>query len=101
MGILTGNLKDQLLHYGEIYNIWMSSTMAKGLVSSFQAYTYHAGNKDLKKILEDIPVGARFTDQEIGAMIATATSAGLVACSQVIGQEKRLAYPSSASIKKT
>lgn len=123
MGILSGNPKDQPLHYGEIYSVWMASTVAKGLVSSFQAYINHAGDKNLKKILEelieqakleikecdalltqngilpapslperppakleDIPVGARFTDQEIGAMIAASTSAGLVACSQIMGQ---------------
>jgi hypothetical protein len=36
--------------------------------------------------LEDIPVGARFTDPEIAAKIAADTSLGLVACSQVMGQ---------------
>ncbi|MNJ60871.1 hypothetical protein D3C77_566320 [compost metagenome] len=39
--------------------------------------------------LEDIPAGARFTDPEIAAKIATDTSAGLVACSQVMGQSIR------------
>lgn len=36
--------------------------------------------------LEDIPVGARFTDQEISAALSMDAAAGLVACSQVIGQ---------------
>lgn len=39
--------------------------------------------------LEEIPVGARFTDQEIGAAIAVDNSAGLVACSQAMGQSIR------------
>lgn len=39
--------------------------------------------------LEDIPVGARFTDPEISASIASAVAAGLVACSQVMGQSIR------------
>ncbi|RCW45504.1 DUF3231 family protein [Paenibacillus prosopidis] len=39
--------------------------------------------------LEDIPIGARFTDQEISAMIATDTSLGLVACSQIMGKSIR------------
>jgi hypothetical protein len=39
--------------------------------------------------LEDIPVGARFTDPEIAAKIAADTSLGLVACSQVMGQSIR------------
>lgn len=39
--------------------------------------------------LEDIPVGARFADQEIAAKIAAETAAGLVACSQMMGQSIR------------
>jgi len=35
--------------------------------------------------VEDIPAGARFSDQEIGAMIAISNSAGLTACSAVMG----------------
>ncbi|MGM7635189.1 DUF3231 family protein [Bacillus sp. Hm123] len=36
--------------------------------------------------LEDIPIGARFTDPEITAGLSMAISAGLVACSQAMGQ---------------
>lgn len=36
--------------------------------------------------LEDIPIGARFTDPEIAARIAAENGAGLVACSQVMAQ---------------
>lgn len=39
--------------------------------------------------LEDIPVGARFTDPEIAAMLAADSAAGLVACSQAMGQSIR------------
>lgn len=123
MGILNGNPKDEPLHYGEIFSIWSASMVAKGAVSCYQAYLNHAGDKDLKKVLEalidqakleikecdklltdngvapaptmpdrpqvkieDIPVGARFTDPEIAAKIAADTSIGLVACSQAMGQ---------------
>jgi hypothetical protein len=126
MGILGGNPKDEPMHYGEIYSVWLASTVAKGAVSCNQAYLNHSGDKDLKKVLEalidqakleikeldtilidngiaatpvmperspvkleDIPVGARFTDLEIAAKIAAETSIGLVACSQVMGQSIR------------
>lgn len=126
MGVLSGNPKDEPMHYGEIFGVWMASMAAKGAVSCYQAYLNHAGDKDLKKILndlidqakleikecdtllsdngipsapimperpsvklEDIPAGARFTDPEIAAKIAVDTSAGLVACSQVMGQSIR------------
>lgn len=123
MGILNGNPKDEPLHYGEVFSIWTSSMGAKGAVSCYQAFLNHAGDKDLKKVLEDlidqakleikeldklltdngiasapvmpdrpqvkledIPVGARFTDPEIAAKIAADVSIGLVACSQVMAQ---------------
>ncbi|MGO4181823.1 DUF3231 family protein [Paenibacillus sp. TAF43_2] len=126
MGILSGNPKDEPMHYGEIFSVWQASTVAKGAVSCYQAYLNHAGDKDLKKVLdalidqakmeikecdtlltdngiasapmmperppvklEDIPVGARFSDPEIAAIIAADTSLGLVACSQVMGQSIR------------
>ncbi|GAB6990562.1 DUF3231 family protein [Paenibacillus pini] len=127
MGILSDNPKDEPMHYGEIFSVWQASTIAKGMVSGYQAFLNHAGDKDLKKILndlidqakqeikecdtlltdngiapspalperpqvnlEDIPVGARFTDPEIAAKIAADTSLGLVACSQVMGQSIRV-----------
>ncbi|MBA9083950.1 hypothetical protein FHR92_000404 [Fontibacillus solani] len=40
--------------------------------------------------LEEIPVGARFTDPEIAAKIAADNSLGLVACSQIMGQSIRV-----------
>jgi len=126
MGILSGNPKDEPLHYGEINDIWLFSMKAKGCVSALRVYQNHAGDKDLKKILgdlidqaeleasecdtilthngitpsptlperpevklEDIPAGARFSDQEIAQMIAAETSLGLVACSKTMGMSIR------------
>ncbi|GAA0353820.1 DUF3231 family protein [Bacillus horti] len=126
MGILSGNPKDEPLHYGEISQVWAFSTAAKGAISAYQAFRSHAGDKDLIKLiddvieqsrtevkesdtllndngiapapamperpqanLEDIPVGARFTDPEIIAAIARDTAMGLVACSQIIGSSIR------------
>ncbi|QNK55782.1 DUF3231 family protein [Paenibacillus sp. PAMC21692] len=123
MGILSGNPKDEPMHYGEIYTAWQGSMVAKGMISCYQAYQNHAGDKELKKILEalldqskleakeldqlltnngiapipapaerppvkleDIPVGARFTDMEIAAAISADTAAGIVGCSQAMIQ---------------
>lgn len=122
MGILSGNPKNEPLHYGEVSSLWQTSTVAKGFLSFYQAYLNHSGDKDLKKILielidhcrqeikdcdailtangivpspmlperpsvnmEDIPLGARFSDPEIAAKVALDTSVGLVACSQGMG----------------
>jgi hypothetical protein len=104
MGILSGNPKDEPMHCGEISSAWSASTVAKGMVTCYQTYLNHAGDNDLKKLIEDcmdqakleikeldkllydngiapapmmadkpkvniadIPVGARFADQEIAA----------------------------------
>jgi hypothetical protein len=126
-GILNGNSKDEPMHFGEVFSVWQTSVMARGVVSRYQAFLNHAGDKDLKKVLnslidqaeleikecdtlltdngiipapimpkrpdaklEDIPVGARFSDPEIAAHIAADIAAGLVACSQVMGQSIRV-----------
>lgn len=54
MGILSGNSKEEPLHYGEVFDIWASSTKAKGCISVYRAYHYHAGDNDLKKILDEL-----------------------------------------------
>ncbi|UJF33612.1 DUF3231 family protein [Paenibacillus hexagrammi] len=126
MGILSGNQKDEPLHYGEIYDLWQFSMTAKGCVSANRAYQYHAGDKDLKKAIasiinqaeleisecddilikngivpapalperpetkmEDIPVGVKFTDQELCSMIGADNSIGLVSCSQIMSKATR------------
>lgn len=69
MGILSGNPKDEPLHYGEISGIWQASTMAKGAVSCYQAYMNHAGDKDLKKILEALIDQARLEIKELDQLL--------------------------------
>lgn len=49
MGILSGNPKNEPMHYGEIFSVWSASMLAKGMVSCYEAYLNHAGDKDLKK----------------------------------------------------
>jgi hypothetical protein len=53
VGILSGNPKDEPMHYGEIYDVWSASTMGKGAVSYFQVYLNHVGDKDLKMLIND------------------------------------------------
>lgn len=126
MGILSGNPKEEPMHYGEIFHLWSFSSKAKLILSYYQAFWNHAGDDDLKKILselkdqanleikecdklitdngftpapgypkrpdvklEDIPMGARFTDQEIAAALSADVSMGLVACSTIMGSSIR------------
>ncbi|RYG73517.1 DUF3231 family protein [Lentibacillus lipolyticus] len=53
MGILSGNPKDEPMHYGEVFGAWMYITAAKGMVAGHQTHLNHAGDEDLRKILEE------------------------------------------------
>lgn len=123
MGILSGNPKDEPMHYGEVFGTWSFLTITKGLIACHQTMLNHTGDKDLHKLLvevidqgkqehdqlesllkennvglppspperpkanlEDIPVGARLQDPEISASVSIDINAGLVACSQMMGQ---------------
>ena len=58
MGILSGNPKDEPMHYGEVFSTWSFLMAAKGLVAGFQTHLNHAGDEDLQKLLvEAIEVG--------------------------------------------
>lgn len=54
MGILSGNPKDEPLHYGEVFNIWSNLAGNHGLVAGYQTFINHTGDEDLRKILEDL-----------------------------------------------
>ncbi|MFF2910337.1 DUF3231 family protein [Paenibacillus sp. NPDC057934] len=70
-GILGGNPKDEPMHYGEIFNVWMSSTAAKGLVSLYRAFQSHAGDDDLKKVLGDLINQSELESSECDALLGT------------------------------
>ncbi|TYR81522.1 DUF3231 family protein [Priestia megaterium] len=126
MGILSGNPKDEPMHYGEVFGTWTFVSTTKGLIAGYQTMLNHAGDEDLHKLIEeainqgqqavkevetllkengvglppapperpaacldDIPVGARFQDPEIVASISKDIAAGLVSCSQIMGQSIR------------
>lgn len=123
IGILSGNPKEEPMHYGEVFGTWAFLTTTKGLIACHQTMLNHTGDKDLHKLLvevinqgkqehdqlesllkennvglppspperpkanlEDIPVGARLQDPEISASVSIDINAGLVACSQMMGQ---------------
>lgn len=126
MGILSGNSKNEPLHAGEVFGAWSYMISNNGLLSIYQAFINHAGDKELKSMLEEavrtmkdenqaigellkengialppalpdrpiasseeIPVGARFMDPEISAVVSVNAAQGLVACSSVMGQAIR------------
>ncbi len=69
MGILSGNPKDEPMHYGEISSVWAASTAARGAISCYQAYLNHAGDKDLKKLIEDYLDQANLEMRELDELL--------------------------------
>lgn len=53
MGILSGNPKDEPLHYGEVFNVWTTLGTNYGKIAGYQTFYNHAGDEDLKKLIED------------------------------------------------
>ncbi|MEK3886087.1 DUF3231 family protein [Bacillus sp. FSL K6-3431] len=53
MGILSGNPKDEPMHYGEVFGTWSFLTAGKGMVAAYQALINHSGDDDLKKLIEE------------------------------------------------
>jgi len=126
MGILSGNPTDEPMHYGEVFGTWSYLMVTKGTMAAYQTFLNHAGDEDLRNLLEEaidqgrqevrqieellkengiglpptpaerpeacleeIPVGARFQDQEIATALGINIAATLVACSQQMGQSIR------------
>jgi hypothetical protein len=53
MGILSGNPKEEPLHYGEVFDIWSSLLVGNSMISGYQVLMNHAGDEDLKKLLHE------------------------------------------------
>ena len=53
MGILSGNPKDEPMHYGEVFSTWTYLTVGKGMLAANQTLINHSGDGDLKKLIEE------------------------------------------------
>lgn len=69
MGILDGSSKNEPLHQGEVYHMWTFSTLDKGAISFYQAYHNHAGDKDLRKLLDKLIDQAREESQRLDRIL--------------------------------
>lgn len=69
MGVLSGNPKEQPMHYGEVFGVWSYLTAAKGMIAGYQTFINHAGDADLKKFLEDQVQEAKRESEEIESLL--------------------------------
>ncbi|OCA81519.1 hypothetical protein A8F94_21830 [Bacillus sp. FJAT-27225] len=53
MGILSGNPKNEPLHYGEVYGMWSFVAGSKAMTAGYQTFLNHIGDDDLKKLVEE------------------------------------------------
>ena len=54
MGILSGNPKDEPMHYGEVFGLWSFVSVTKGCLAAYQTYLNHIGDKDLHKLILEV-----------------------------------------------
>jgi len=54
MGLLGKNKKDELLHYGEIFNIWTHLSKAKGCLVKYQLLINHSDDNDLSAFIKSM-----------------------------------------------
>lgn len=52
MGILSGNPKDEPLHYGEVFGTWTHLSVNHGLIARYQTFINHIGDEDLKNLFK-------------------------------------------------
>lgn len=53
MGIMDGNPKNEPMHYGEVIGTWAYLGANNGLISGYELFINHAGDKDLIKLLQE------------------------------------------------
>lgn len=69
MGILSGNPKDEPMHYGEVFGTWTYLSVNKGLLAGYQTAINHTGDGDLKKLLEEAIQGMKAENQQIEELL--------------------------------
>lgn len=53
MGILSGNPKNEPMHYGEVFAVWSAALAANSMVAGYQTLLNHAGDTDLRDLVTD------------------------------------------------
>lgn len=69
MGVLSGNPKDEPMHYGEVFSAWSFLLAAKGAIAGYQTFINHAGDEDLKKLLEEAIHGGQQEVNQIETLL--------------------------------
>lgn len=65
MGILSGNPKDEPMHYGEVFATWTYLFAEQGMIATYQTLVNHTGDDDLKILLQEAIQDAKSESQQI------------------------------------
>lgn len=71
MGILSGNQKDEPMHYGEVFAAWTTLAGCYGMIAGYQTFYNHAGDQDLKKIIEELIQAAKNEVEQLERLLKT------------------------------
>lgn len=71
MGMFSGSSNEEPLHYGEVFGIWSNLATNYGMIAGYQTFYNHAGDKDLKKILEDFIQCAKEENKQLEEILKT------------------------------
>lgn len=69
MGVMNGNPKEEPMHYGEVFSTWSFLLTTKGDIAGFQTYLNHAGDGDLKKLLQEAIDGGKQENKQVEALL--------------------------------
>jgi hypothetical protein len=71
MGILSGNPKDEPMHYGEVYGTWSHLAINHGLIAAYQTFINHIGDEDLKKLVQEAIDGMKEENRQVEELLKT------------------------------
>lgn len=69
MGILSGNPKDEPMHYGEVFSVWSYMLALNSALACYQTLKNHTGDDDLKKFINDKESVIRTELQQVTAIL--------------------------------
>ncbi|GGA83197.1 DUF3231 family protein [Ornithinibacillus halotolerans] len=69
MGILSGNPQDEPMHYGEVFGVWTAVVTEKACIAAYQTLLNHAGDEDLKKLIQEAIEQAKQQEESLEALL--------------------------------
>jgi hypothetical protein len=69
MGILSGNPKNEPLHYGEVFGIWSFLFTSQACVAAYQTMLNHAGDGDLKELIHEAITASQEEMKEVAELL--------------------------------